>query len=688
MTTKPIRFTEKALHDPGASMAREWLETNGLGGYASSTIIGCNTRKYHGLLVSPAPKSEQRFVFLSRIETVLVTESGEHKLSTNQYPGTLYPDGYKSAAEFTLDTFPSTRFKTTDAELEYSILMRFEQPMVLLRYRLAVADAPAHLRLQPLLAFRDFNATASENGVADLGAKKARGSISVTPYEGLPSLFFSGSAGIDFKPQPDWFRNNEYLREMERGYDFKEDLFTPGSFTVELKPGKEFVLSVSIGKPAEKPDAALKSEIERRRIEYAESPDPLWRGADHFIITKKREGKASIIAGFPWFGEWGRDAMISLPGLTLSRGKPEIARDILESFASFEKNGLFPNQLNVYGGSGYNTVDASLWFFWAAQKYVEYTHAPEQLEGPVLAAMKNILKAYITGKVPYGTVRDDGLLDVGTANTQLTWMDAQINGAPVTPRFGRPVEINALWLNALHFYSRMTDNTFKRELAPLKSLLKDLPAAFLEAFWLEDYGYLADVVYPDNIRDASIRPNQIFAVSLPFSALDDDKAKRVVDTVERHLLTSCGLRTLSPNNSHYHGRYAGNQNSRDSAYHQGTAWPWLIGHFVEAYMRVYGSEREKVAALEKRLDPLFTHHVSAAGLGSISEVFDGEPPHTPGGCPMQAWSVAEVIRSAILLKTEDDNGSNLTSILHPGITEHDAVNGGRNPAGRGRPALK
>ncbi len=650
MTSKPIRFTENSLHDPGVAMAEEWLETNGLGAYASSTIIGCNTRKYHGLLVSPVPKKEERFVFLSRVETVLLADSGEHALSTSQYPGTLYPRGFRYATEFTLGTFPSTRFKTTDVELEYSVLMRFEQPAVLLWYRLPVAKGPVLLRLRPLLAFRDFNCIAVENGVADLTAIKTKGNVSVTPYEGLPTLVFSGSARMEFTAEPDWFRNTEYVREMERGYDFKEDLFTPGSFAVELKQGEEFVLSVSLGKPVEKPEAALKSEIERRRTEYAGSPDLLSRGADHFLITKKRAGKASIIAGFPWFGEWGRDAMISLPGLTLCRGKPEAALEILESFASFEENGLFPNQLNVHGRSGYNTVDASLWFFWAVQKYVEYTHAPEHLNGPVLTAMNNILKAYITGKVPYGAVREDGLLDVGSSSTQLTWMDAIVNGVPVTPRFGRPVEINALWLNALRFYAEITDGAFIGAIAPLKTLLQGLPDAFLSTFWLEDYGYLADVVYPDNIRDASVRPNQIFAVSLPFSALTEDQAKRVVDSVERHLLTAYGLRTLSPSNSYYQGRYAGNQNSRDSAYHQGTVWPWLIGHFVEAFMKVYGKGRDRVTALGKRLDPLFTHHVSVAGLGSISEVFDGDSPHAPGGCPMQAWSVAETLRAIKLLE--------------------------------------
>jgi predicted glycogen debranching enzyme len=331
---------------------------------------------------------------------------------------------------------------------------------------------------------------------------------------------------------------------------------------------------------------------------------------------------------------------------------PGAALGILESYASLERNGLFPNQLHVYGGSSYNTVDASLWFFWAAQQYARYTGETESLQPVVVKTMRAILAAYITGRVPHGTVRKDGLLSVGSPDTQLTWMDATVRGKPVTPRYGRPVEINALWLNALKFYAELCTDPYTYELAPLGSLDTTLSKAFIDTFWLEDFGYLADVVYPDNVIDASVRPNQIIAVSLAHSPLSDSQAKRVVDTVERQLLTPYGLRSLSPNHVNYVSHYRGDQDTRDAAYHQGTVWPWPIGHFVEAFLRVYAGDIERVSSLRERLRPLFESHLLEAGLGSVSEVFDADVPHSPGGCPMQAWSVAEVLRASMLLGME------------------------------------
>ncbi|MBT3274434.1 MAG: glycogen debranching protein [Spirochaetales bacterium] len=643
-----IKFDKTVLGDPPEAMRHEWLETNGLGGYASSTIIGGNTRKYHGLLVSPAPGTDQRYVFLSRIEATLYPDTGEYPLSTNQYPGLLHPTGFQHATEFNIDGSPHLRYDLDGTILDYRIMMRNEQPAVLLCHKVSKAKGRTLLKITPLLAFRDFNATASANDSARLETKRSRGVISITPYEGLAVLFFQGTEKLSFTESPDWFRNTEYIREQERGYDFTEDVFTPGIFTVELKQEEEFVLQVSVGKPAETAAAAFKNEIDRRK-KLSAKHEALAINADQFLITKKRAGKASVIAGFPWFGEWGRDAMISLPGLTLSRNEPEIALETLESYASFEKDGLFPNQLNVYGGSSYNTVDASLWFFWAAQMYAEFSGNADALKEKILPAMRKILTAYITDQVPFGSVREDGLLDVGSPDTQLTWMDAKVHGKPVTPRYGRPVEINALWINALRFYAELSDDPYSYELAPLEKYHDSLSEAFLQSFWLEDYGYLADVVYPDGVTDASIRPNQIFAVSLPHSALSDNQAARVVETVEKHLLTPYGLRTLTPNHVNYAGKYGGSQESRDSAYHQGTVWPWLIGHFVDAFLRIHSGDLTRVAALRDRIIPAFDTHLYNTGLGSVSEVFDGDEPHTPGGCPMQAWSVAEVLRASMRL---------------------------------------
>ena len=640
-----IGFDKTVLGDPQKALQHEWLETNGLGAYASSTIIGCNTRKYHGLLVSPAPGTDQRYVFLSRIENTLYTDSGEYALSTSQYPGTLYPSGYQYAIEFNLHESPHFRYELDGTVLDYRIMMRHEQSAVLLCHKATNAKGRALLKIVPLLAFRDFNATASKNNYARLEAKRSKGMIVLSPYEGLPAVYFQGSTKFSFSGSPDWYMSTEYFREQERGYDFTEDLFTPGFLTVELRPEEEFILQVSIGKPVETAAAAFKSEL-ARRTEQSPDLEPLRINAGKFLISKKRAEKASIIAGFPWFGEWGRDAMISLPGLTLCRNRPDITLEILESFASFEKEGLFPNQLHVYGESSYNTVDASLWFFWAAQMYVRFVGDADRLRVNILPTMRRILAAYVTGRVPHGKVRDDGLLDVGSEDTQLTWMDAKVHGRPVTPRYGMPVEINALWINALRFYAELCDDPYSYELAPLEKYHHSLSETFVDKFWLEDYGYLADVVYPDGVIDASIRPNQVFAVSMPHSALSDNQAARIVDILENHLLTPYGLRTLTPNHINYAGRYGGSQESRDAAYHQGTVWPWLIGHFIDAFLRIHSSNSNRVSDMRTRLRPLIDGHLYEAGLGSISEVFDGDEPHTPGGCPMQAWSVAEMLRAS------------------------------------------
>ena len=644
------------------SLNKEWVDTNGLGGYSSSTVLLCNTRKYHGLLVSSPEQSDGRLVFLSKIDPTIRIDGSEYQLGTNIYPGAVHPTGHDYVESFCHSPWPKIVYRIGTTTITQEIMMGWERPAVNISFLVESPEKETSLRLLPLFAFRDFNATATENAFADNQFIVNAKNISFTPYAGLPSVYVAVSRQVNVVGPHDWYRRFEYIREKERGYDYHEDLMSPGALEISVSSGERLSLQVSLGVEPEEPVSAYEREIERRlKLDEqseewardavappsADAAKQLWMSAEKFLITDAREKKPSVIAGYPWFGEWGRDAMISLPGLTLARGLDDESLKVLNTFASYEKGGLFPNQLGVHGTSSYNTVDASLWFFWAAQMHVGQTGRTEDLNGPVFEAMTRILRAYATGNVPHGTVRDDGLLEVGSEDTQLTWMDATVNGSPVTPRHGRPVEINALWYNALCFYEELSPSPWEGDLKPLASVVSSLADQFQRTFWIPERGYLADVVYPDGTVDRSIRPNQLIAVSVPNSPVSPAQMKTIVHTAEKHLLTPFGLRTLSCSHPGYRPTYRGNQDERDSAYHQGTVWPWLLGPYVDANLRVFGADAH--ARLREQLAPLFGDHLSGYGLGGISEVFDGDTPHAPGGCPLQAWSVAEALRVLVLV---------------------------------------
>lgn len=704
------RMTYDELSQLPAALTYEWLETNGLGAYAMSTPLYCNTRKYHGLFVTPIEGTDERYALAAKIEPVLRVGSRRTELSVNRYPDVYHPHGHKLATEFRADPFPQLTLETDDISITISVMMPRGVPAVLLQYRI---DGPAELwssdvvlELTPLLAYRNSHAVGRENGFAagDLervgqevsgvddhgGSAGSRGSAgggagdsgaggpsvrgtgagrsgcadpewvwAGSPYEGMPRLYYAFSRQTGFEPGTDWYRDFEYVREQERGYDHVEDLFTPGRFTVAMRRGQPLVVQLGTSMPANTPaDAWDREEASRRNLAAIDgSPFAggtvarLARNARHFVIDPQREGKASIVAGFPWFGEWGRDAMIALPGLMLSVSNADTAFEVLRTYASYRKNGVLPNQLGVRTSSSFNTVDAALWFFWAVQQYCRHTGKVEMVVERLGPAMRDILTAYLEQRVPNVTMDENGLLAAGDPKTQLTWMDAEVEGVPVTPRHGYAVEINALWYNALCFYRDVMPEGFSGPTAAYANVIDNLQSKIVERFTLPTQGFLADVVSADGTMDASIRPNQIFAASLPYPVVDSDQARHIVDVVEAELLTPYGLRTLSPAHPSYCCRYRGDQAARDRAYHQGTVWPWLIGHFCDAFVRVHRGESDKLRALSERVSPLFVDHVCTHGIGFISEVFDGSSPQTPGGCPMQAWSVAEVLRAYRTLRT-------------------------------------
>ncbi|MBE9484320.1 MAG: glycogen debranching enzyme N-terminal domain-containing protein, partial [Bacteroidetes bacterium] len=436
----------------------------------------------------------------------------------------------------------------------------------------------------------------------------------------------------------------EYHEEMERGYDFQEDLFVPGFFEVDIKKGESIVFCAGT---AEVTPAAIKraftAEV-KKRTPRDNFENCLRNSAQQFII--KRDNKTWVVAGFPWFGRWGRDTFIALPGLTLANDDPKTCKAVIDAMVDDLKGPLFPN-IGEGSDSAYNSVDAPLWFFWTLQQYAEYTGEKKTIWNTYGRKMKMILDGYRKGTDFDIHMQDSGLIWAGEQGHALTWMDAVVDGKPVTPRIGLAVEINALWYNAIRFSMELAEAAGdKKFIKKWKPVAEMIPASFISTFWDKERGYLADYVDGEG-ADWSVRPNQIIAASLPYKAIGEEICMGVIDVVQGELLTARGIRTLSPKNIHYKGIYFGSQAERDRAYHQGTVWPWLFGHFAEAYLRIHGKEGVNyIKGLYNGFEPVMTE----AGIGSVSEVYDGDPPHLPGGTISQAWSVSELLRTHALIK--------------------------------------
>jgi predicted glycogen debranching enzyme len=637
-----------------AAASREWLETNGLGGFASGTVAGLNTRRYHGLLTAALTPPVGRTVLLSKLEEVVIIDGEQFKLSCNSYPGAIHPDGYKYLIRFRLDPFPIFTYQIGQILIERSIFMIKGENSTVVSYRaFSPIDKPGKLSLEvrPLIAFRDFHATTRENNVLNRLVNVEPGIVGVTPYEGLPTLYMAHNAGrID--QQGYWYRNFEYSVERERGLDFTEDLFSPCSLTFELTGDQSASLIASTERrDIRQVPAYFEGEIARREeIVAAVSCDDqlvqqLVVAADQFIVA--RGDQKTVIAGYHWFSDWGRDTMIALPGLTLVNGRADVARSILLEFARHVDRGMLPNRFpDGNEEPEYNTVDATLWFFDAVRALIASTNDYDFVRHNLYEVLKDVIEWHLRG-TRYGIrIDSDGLLISGQPGVQLTWMDAKVGDWVVTPRSGKPVEIQALWYNAVgiteELACRFGDDHNRRR---YQDLAERARTSFNALFWNEETDCLYDCIEGE-IRDTAIRPNQIFAVSLTNSMLSGDRAPRVVEVVQRHLLTPFGLRSLSPDDPNYAPRYEGGVLSRDGAYHQGTVWPWLMGPFITAYVKINrGTKKSRQDAA--RLLEGFRDHMLEAGLGQISEIFDGEGPHLPRGCVAQAWSVSELLRAAV-----------------------------------------
>ena len=650
-----IEIDSESCRNLDTAVSREWLETNGIGGFSSSTITGLNTRRYHGLLTAATKPPVGRLVLLSKLEETLIIDGRRYELSTNQYPGAVHPQGFNYQIGFRLDPFPVFIYEVEGVRLEKTVFMVQGENTTVVQYELMKpqpTSAPNDIRLEirPLIAFRDYHSTTHENSALNRKIEISPGLTTFRPYPDLPPLYLAHDAA-NLDENGFWYRNFQYAVEQERGLDFAEDLYCPCAFSFDLNVNaKVNIIASTERRDAAKAEAYRKAEIKRKavlsstRTEGSDLLKALTAAADQFVVARER--CKTVIAGYHWFADWGRDTMIALPGLALTAGHSEIAKSILAEFAAHVDQGMLPNRFPDAGETPeYNTVDATLWFFEAVRSLLQYTNDFEFVRANLYAVLTDIVDWHVKGTRYQIHVDDDGLLYSGEPGVQLTWMDAKVGDWVVTPRHGKPVEIQALWYNALRVMEQLAakfkDTKAKKKYAAMAEKAR---ATFNEVFWNEEAGSLYDVVSGD-ARDASIRPNQVIAISLANAMLSKDRAASVLRVVESELLTPRGLRTLSPRDPNYIGRYAGDPRSRDGAYHQGTVWPWLMGPFITAYVKTFGARAGRKFANEWLEQ--FQQHLQEACLGQVSEIFDGDAPHTPRGCVAQAWSVAELLRAAV-----------------------------------------
>ena len=637
----------------------EWLLTNGTGGFAMGTVAGSNTRRYHGLLVASLHPPVARVVTLARLEETALTPDGAVPLAVNQYPNTLYPDGHTRLVRFAFDDGPVWTWSVRGAEVERRVLLVPGEQTVVVRY---ASSAPLRLRVEPLLAFRDYHGLTHRNPDASTAAEEQATAggrlVRLQPYAGLPALRIAHGGG-PFTGAPVWHENVEYLEELDRGLDFREDLLAPGGFELELAPGRPAVVAATVESGARHDLQSLHDLFRRAEVAVRASPgvrpvrraDDLTEGrarlerAAEAYLVRRADRTATVIAGYPWFTDWGRDTMISLPGLLVARGQLELAREVLEGFLAHLDGGLVPNRFpDAAGPAEYNTVDATLFMFQAVHALERAGGSPAFLREVFYPAACGIVDAHLRG-THHGIHVDpkDGLLVAGGPGTNLTWMDARVNDVPVTPRHGKPVEVNALWYNALRLSERWARQLGDGPRARSFGREADLVAgAFDRAFWNDARRCCFDVILPEG-PDARLRPNQLFAVGLPFPLLDGRRRAMVLEAVEAALVTPVGLRTLARGDPGYRPTYRGGPPERDSAYHQGLVWPWLVGPYVDALFAVRGDSAETRTRARAAIGSLIAR-METGCLGQLPECFEPEPPFRPVGAPAQAWSVAEVLR--------------------------------------------
>ncbi|HMG90613.1 MAG TPA: amylo-alpha-1,6-glucosidase [Chryseolinea sp.] len=648
-----MKFDSKTLSDFDKARNLEWLETNGLGGYASGTVSGAHSRRYHGLLVAALHPPVGRTVLLSKLDETIIVKSGDatksYELASNQFPGAIHPHGYRYLTGFDRDIFPSFAYNAGGVEIKKTIACIHGENTTVILYEVVDSPGEFSLELLPLSSSRDFHSLCHANDLIGKHYLFDDGCFRTMNYPDGTEVFIS-VPGSEFVEQQGWYYNFEYSVEQYRGLEFQEDLFTHGRFSVTLNKGQSLAVIISTEDPSGRNALKLLAAEKKRREKltkdflWDESVKRLMSAADQFIV--KRGDLSTIIAGYHWFADWGRDTMISLPGLCLAIGRTKEAKQILKQFADNVSDGMLPNRFPDYGEAPlYNTIDATLWFFHAIHAYYKSTEDKAFLKS-IFSVLQEIVQWHYKGtRYNIKVDPEDELLGGGAEDVQLTWMDAKVGDWIVTPRRGKPVEINALWYNALRCMEFFAETLRKSEEASqYKTKAERVLETFNEKFWNPKQKYLYDYI-DGSIRNEDLRPNQIYALSLPFPLLSGDRAKKVLQAVTDNLLTPRGLRTLANFHQEYGPAYGGTVWMRDGCYHQGTVWSYLLGPYVDALFYVKGEKAKDEAA---RVIKKFLDHLNEAGVGTVSEIFDADPPHISRGCIAQAWGVGEVLR--VILK--------------------------------------
>lgn len=649
-----MRFGKKDWTNYDRGIENEWMYTNGRSAFSGSTIIGANSRKYHGLLIASLTSPEERYMILSKVEETLIIDDEKFVLNSTKYKNSIV-EGFRCQQSFYYNGIPHFRYLVNGIVIDKKIVLEYGKNTLIIEYEIYNTDKEASLEFNPFMCFRNPGVCNDENNLRFKEEYYDKG-IKLIPKlnSELEINIFSNEASICNKEQR-VTDETYYDVDITTGDKYLDKFFIPGTFKVEIKPNEKknvFLICTlednlkinpeEILEKEEKRISKLRNTFEDKRLLAKYLPI----SADHFIVNRDSIKSKTILAGYPWFLDWGRDAMIAINGITLATHRLEDAKEILRSFSIYEKNGLIPNMFpDTKQEPLYNTVDASLWYINAVYNYLLYSNTKEDLEfveKELYETIKRIIKEYSEGTKFSIYMDEDGLIYAGSGLDQVTWMDVRVNGIVVTPRHGKPVEINALWYNALNIAGKLAKKFQGRENNEYFELAKKVKESFNKNFWNEKDQCLYDVVSKEE-SDSSIRPNQIWAISLPFTMLDREKEKKVVDKVFNELYTPYGLRSLSRGHKEYHSKYIGKLLDRDMAYHQGTVWGFPIGGFFTAYCKVNDYSKESVAFVDSLLYDLESH-IENQCLGSIAEIFDGDTPHSPRGCYAQAWSVGEILR--------------------------------------------
>jgi predicted glycogen debranching enzyme len=625
----------------------EWLETNGLGGWAGSSLSGCNTRRYHGILVAATKPPTERTVLVNKLDEIIVLNDEWIHLSTNKYREALSPQGYLHISEFKKGLFPEFTFEVNGVTIRKTVVMLHEENTTVIIYNVLQAPSTFTFKLLPLISGRHYHTLHAANDSFDPSFTFEDGVFKTQPYDTSPEIFIS-IPNASLRKDPNWFYQFDYAVERYRGMECEEDLFNHGTFSLSLNAGDSFGVILSTTDPTGRNAFDLYEQERVRRVgllndrNVSSTLEQLILSANQFVVQRSGSLK-TVIAGYHWFTDWGRDTMIALPGLCLTTGKFDDAKKIIKAFAESVQNGMLPNRFKDGDEAPeYNNVDGTLWFFVAIYKYLQTTQDRNFILNEILPVLKDIIDHHFKGTLYNIKVDEDGLLYAGEVGQQLTWMDAKVGDWVVTPRMGKPVEIQALWYNALKIFSHLLDLNYQsQDAASMEEAAQKVKDTFLTRFWNQDGNYLYDLIDENNQPNNSIRPNQLFAISLPFPLLEGDKAQAVFYCVEEHLYTPVGLRSLSPHDYGYYGSYQGDWRRRDASYHQGGVWSWLLGPYVDVMMRVSGDHAHR---LSQTVIHNFMYHLEEGCIGSVSEIFDGDAPHYPRGCISQAWGVSEVLR--------------------------------------------